>query len=112
MKPRHFLCLMVLCILFACKKDDTDQPDVTLKTREVNSSLNFPWEILWGPDNFIWMTERQGRVSRVNPQTGQVLPLITIADVKTTTNFNGLLGMVLHPQFSTTPQVFVIYNYD
>jgi glucose/arabinose dehydrogenase len=105
--------LLAAVLVVACKKDDHDNdPPVALQTRVVNSSLNFPWEIIWGPDNFIWMTEREGRISRVNPQTGEVLPVFTVPDVKTTTNYNGLLGMALHPDFSTTPQVFVVYNYD
>lgn len=109
--------------LFACKKENlttqsvdalvatnavsTFQPNVTV----LNSQLNYPWEILWGPDNYIWFTEREGRVSRMNPSTGEVTPVATIADVATTTNYNGLMGMVLHPQFETNPYVYVVYNY-
>ena len=37
-----------------------------------------------GPDNFIWMTERNGRVSRVNPATGQPQLLLAVADVTET----------------------------
>lgn len=112
---------------FACKKNDLPAPSVpgeqtvsvsakadargNLKTRVVNSSLNFPWEILWGPDNLIWFTEREGRVSKLDPQTGQVTPVATIAEVASTTNFNGLMGMALHPQFSSNPYVYLIYNY-
>jgi glucose/arabinose dehydrogenase len=116
---------LVILSLFGCKKTDVrpaapgdaiatkKNPDAhgNLHTRVVNNSLNFPWEILWGPDNMIWMTEREGRVSRVNPQTGQVILVAAIPDVASTTNFNGLLGMALHPQFSTSPFVYVIYNY-
>ncbi|HNF42299.1 MAG TPA: hypothetical protein PLT49_01465, partial [Ferruginibacter sp.] len=28
--------------------------------RVVKSGLTYPWEILWGKDGFIWMTERGG----------------------------------------------------
>jgi glucose/arabinose dehydrogenase len=113
MKRYLFAYLLGATLIVSCKKDDdVDEAPVSLQTRVVNNSLNFPWEIIWGPDDHIWMTEREGRVSRVNPQTGQVIPLITIPDVKTVTNYNGLLGMALHPDFNTTPQVFVVYNYD
>lgn len=73
--------------------------------------LNFPWEILWGPDNFIWMTERGGKISRVNPATGTVSLLLSVTEA-VPNNEGGLLGMVLHPGFSTTPHVFVAYNYN
>ena len=82
-----------------------------LTTRVLNNTLNFPWEILWGPDNYIWFTEREGRVKRMNPQTGDVTLVATITEVASTTNFNGLLGMALHPNFSGMPYVYLVYNY-
>ena len=115
----------VAILFFACKKNDiqiknteeqittSSKPDVqgNIRTRILDSTLNFPWEILWGPDDFIWFTEREGRVKRMNPQTGQVIPVATISDVASTTDFNGLLGMALHPQFSSNPFVYLVYNY-
>ncbi|WP_081867770.1 PQQ-dependent sugar dehydrogenase [Hymenobacter sp. IS2118] len=68
------------------------------------------WELVWGPDNFLWMTERGGRISRVDPATGQVLPLLAVPDM-TPTGESGLLGMALHPDFATLPYVYVVYNY-
>ncbi|MDO7874587.1 PQQ-dependent sugar dehydrogenase [Hymenobacter sp. ASUV-10] len=82
----------------------------TVTASEVANSLGIVWELAWGPDNFIWMTERQGRISRLNPATGQVLPLLTLPDV-TPVGESGLLGMVLHPQFATSPYVYLVYNY-
>ena len=32
-------------------------------THSVVTGLDTPWEILWGPDNYIWLTERRGNVS-------------------------------------------------
>ena len=82
----------------------------TLTLSALTTNLDTPWELLWGPDNFLWMTERGGRISRINPTTGQVLPLLTVADV-TETGESGLLGMVLHPDFTASPYVYVVYNY-
>jgi PQQ-dependent dehydrogenase (s-GDH family) len=84
---------------------------VAIKETVIVQGLSFPWEILWGPDNFIWMTQRGGSISRVNPTTGAITPVFTINEVMTN-NEGGLLGMVLHPNFSTTPQVFVAYDYN
>jgi glucose/arabinose dehydrogenase len=77
----------------------------------LQANLNFPWEILWGPDNQIWMTERGGKISRLNPSTGVITPLLTINEV-VSNGEGGLLGMALHPDFSSTPHVFVVYDYD
>jgi glucose/arabinose dehydrogenase len=102
---------------FFCKKqngsnNNTEPPGaVVLKDSVIASNLSHPWEILWGPDNHIWMTERGGRISRLNPATGSVTPLHTINDV-VSNGEGGLLGMALHPNFTTTPQVFVVYNYN
>jgi aldose sugar dehydrogenase len=105
------LCIALLAMCCDKKKENNENTTAAvLKDTILTNKLSRPWEILWGPDNFIWMTERGGRISRVNPATGAVTPLLTIADV-TAQGEGGLLGMVLHPNFSTTPQVFVAYDY-
>ncbi|WP_052695421.1 PQQ-dependent sugar dehydrogenase [Hymenobacter sp. AT01-02] len=83
----------------------------TVTVSALTTNLQVPWELVWGPDNFIWMTERGGRISRVNPTTGAVTPLTTLADVVTSSE-GGLLGMALHPDFTTSPYVYVVYNYN
>jgi aldose sugar dehydrogenase len=120
---RYSILLFVIILFSSCKKSDklsekagevlAAKPDApgNLQTRVLNNTLNFPWEIVWGPDNFIWFTEREGRVKRMNPQTGQVIPVATITEVASTTDFNGLLGMALHPNFSSNPFVYLVYNY-
>lgn len=86
----------------------------TVTVSALASNLSTIWELVWGPDNFIWVTERSGRISRVNPATGQVLPLLAIADV-TESNESGLLGMAIDAaptgQPAGTYGVFVVYNY-
>jgi aldose sugar dehydrogenase len=79
-------------------------------TSTIISNLDTPWEILWGPDDHIWITERYGRVSRLDPETGELTELITIDQVYESGE-SGLLGMVLHPDFNNTPSVFLVYNY-
>jgi glucose/arabinose dehydrogenase len=110
-----WLLLFPLVAALHCKKsghDNVEPADASeLRDSVIVSNLNFPWEILWGPDNQIWMTERGGRISRVNPATGTVTPLLTISEV-VSNNEGGLLGMVLHPDFATTPQLFVVYDYN
>ena len=85
--------------------------DAVIKDSVIAQGLNFPWEIVWGPDNHIWMTERGGKISRINPAAGTNSTVYTITEV-VTNGEGGLLGMVLHPNFTTTPHVFVSYNYN
>jgi aldose sugar dehydrogenase len=102
-------------IVFACNKKNKNNPlppgAVEIQTKVLTDNLNFPWEIVWGPDNKIWMTERGGRISRVDTATGIVTPVLTISEVSSQGE-GGLLGMVLHPDFSTNPYVYVAYDYN
>jgi aldose sugar dehydrogenase len=115
MKNQFMFGLTLITLLFAsCKKDDNDDPPlgpVTIKDTILLNNLHFPWEVLWGPDNHLWITERGGEISRVNPATAAVTPVIDIGEV-VSIGEGGLLGMVLHPNFGTTPHVFVVYNYN
>ncbi|NJN34806.1 MAG: PQQ-dependent sugar dehydrogenase [Saprospiraceae bacterium] len=82
-----------------------------LSTRTVAKGLDTPWEIIWGVDNQIWVTERYGRISRVNPTTGVISPLLTISEVRETGEA-GLLGMAVETDVSSRqPYVFVAYTY-
>ncbi len=116
MKASTWILLLTSLACSQCKKsggnNNTPQSgDVEIKDSVIVSGLSYPWEILWGPDNHIWMTERGGEISRVNPATGAVIPVHTIAEVESNGE-GGLLGMVLHPSFSASPHVFVSYNYN
>ncbi len=91
------------------------QSQIFIGTTEIDTSsivtgLDTPWEILWGPDDHIWLTERNGTISKLNPESGEITELIAIGDVNEQ-NEGGLLGMVLHPDFDNYPYVFVVYNY-
>ncbi|MEO6704822.1 MAG: PQQ-dependent sugar dehydrogenase, partial [Ginsengibacter sp.] len=70
------------------------------------SGLNVPWEIIWGPDNTIWITEQSGMISRIDPDNGRKKILLVIPNVwrKRT---SGLLGMALSPDMKKDPFVFV-----
>lgn len=114
--------LTVLFIFFmqflACKKEESENqvtpPDTNWPgddTRVVKSGLNFPWEILWGKDNHIWMTERNGRISKIDPLNGNSVFTHTISDV-VANGEGGLLGMIQHPDFLTNGQFYVVYNYN
>jgi len=85
------------------------------RKRVVVSGLAGPWELTWGPDNKLWVTERTGkRVTRVDPATGEQNTAITIADVFAPGSQDGLLGMALHPDLlkgKGNDYVYVAYTY-
>lgn len=110
-KILYFLCLwFVLNTVNLHAQIQLDSTTITLTT--VAQNLDTPWEILWGPDDHIWFTERKGTVNRLNPVSGAVQRLITISDVQEQGE-SGLLGMALHPDFSNPDSQFVylVYTY-
>jgi len=113
MKKFIAIFIMLFFVFAGCKKSgkSTNNTPADIKDTVLVQGLNFPWEILWGPDNFIWMTERGGIISRVDPNSGTVTPLLTINEVLAQGE-GGMLGMVLHPNFNTNPYLFVAYDYS
>ena len=82
-------------------------------TNTIATGLDTPWEILWGPDDMIWITEREGRVSRIDPETGNKEVLLEITDLVDEGSENGMLGMGPHPNFMHPDSQFVylVYTY-
>lgn len=85
-------------------------------SRVLTTGLADPWEITWGPDDFLWVTEKTGkRLTRVSPSDGSKTTVITIADVYSTESQDGLLGMAFHPGFLRgrgNDYVYLAYTYD
>src|SRR5436190_4088390 len=76
----------------------TTQGPESFVSRVVTTGLSAPWEVTWGPDGFLWVTERIGkRVTRINPATGARSVAVTIDEVYQSYAQDGLLGMALHP---------------
>jgi PQQ-dependent dehydrogenase (s-GDH family) len=83
--------------------------------RVVASGLGDPYEIVWGPDARLWVTEKSGlRVTRVDPRTGATSTAATIPDAHHSPGGqDGVLGLALHPLLLThTGHDFVYVSYD
>jgi len=84
----------------------------TLGVQTLISNLDIPWEIIYGPDDKIWTTERKGIVSRIDPNTGAKDVILDLTSQVYQTAESGMLGMALHPDFTNTPEVFLAYTYS
>jgi glucose/arabinose dehydrogenase len=84
-------------------------PNGELAADVVATGLDTVWELAWGPDGFIWITERAGRISRLNTQSGTV----TLAGQVAVSEIGegGLMGLAFHPDFASQPWVYVAHTY-
>lgn len=84
--------------------------------RVLAEGLDSPWEITWGPDQWLWLTERSGkRILRVRPSDGMRSVALEIDEVRQDGGQDGLLGLALQPRSSSQTDesfVFVAYSYD
>lgn len=109
--PFFFFTLLFCCTFPFLQAQETIELETsTITVESVVEGLDTPWEILWGHDDWIWLTERGCNVKRINPETGEISQLLSIADCHEEEEA-GLLGMVLHPDFAATPHVFLVYTY-
>lgn len=77
----------------------------------VTSGLDTPWDMIWGPDSTIWVSERGGRISRIDPKTGRRTSLGEVVGVAARGE-SGLMGIALHPDFPREPWVYAMHTYD
>lgn len=81
----------------------------------ITTGLEAPWELTWGPDSFLWVTERvAGRITRVNVATGEKIPAIEIGEVSVHAGQDGILGMALHPELlqgTGNDYIYAAYTY-
>ncbi len=77
----------------------------------LTTEVNIPWEIKVEGDNYLWVTERGGKVSRIGLNTGVKTVVLDLTGTVRAVGESGLLGLTLHPDFPTTPEVFLVYTY-
>lgn len=119
---RHIACGLGLFVLalsaHAVMQDSTviTNPPEHFTMKVLASGLEGPWEVSWGPDQMLWVTERTGRrVIRINPADGSRTTLVTIPEVNTTFTQDGLLGLAFHADFGKQTGndfVYVAFTYD
>jgi len=87
----------------------------SFSVRTVIANQRMPHDLVYGPDNNIWYTERfAGRVSFVNPLTNIKTVVLTLGSKMVLAGGqDGLMGLALHPQFLTgKPYAYISYTYQ
>lgn len=99
----------------------TSGSDWTTTKITPDDALDYPWEITYGPDDFLWITEREGeKIVRVDPTAYTNTPAVMI-DLSSKVVYakqGGLMGMAIHPALyndittTTNNYVYVSYTYN
>jgi PQQ-dependent dehydrogenase (s-GDH family) len=84
--------------------------------RVLTTGLANPFQVIWGPDDYLWVTERTAsRITRVQPSDGSRTTAITMGEVLQDDGPGGLLGMALDPGLlkgNGNDFVYVAHTYD
>jgi glucose/arabinose dehydrogenase len=114
MNGKYIISILVLLCFTTCKNNNTNASKFAVSAegiRILRKDLNYPWEITLGKDNSIWMTERDGRISRIDPSTGRTTFSFLVKEVESR-NEGGMLGMALDPNFEHNGFLYVVYDYN
>ena len=107
---------LVLLSLFSLSINALAQTNITIGSTTVEvetiyTGLDIPWEIIYGPDGYIWTTERKGIISRIDPVAQTKTVILNLVSSVYQNSESGMLGMALHPNFAANPEVFIAYTY-
>lgn len=108
-----FLALFCAPAILASAQPTWEVGNTTLTEYDLVTGIQIPWEILWGQDDYIWVTERRGKVLRVDPASGSYTEVLNMTGTIPNNGGGepGMLGMVQHPDFETNPYIYIVYNY-
>ncbi len=83
-----------------------------IQTSVIARNLEVPWALVFLPDKSMLVTERPGRVRLIDKNSNlQSDPVATFDNVKEIGE-GGLLGITIHPNFSTNNFVYLYYTYS
>lgn len=107
------LLFSVACVVSVSVRAQVSQQigSTTVWIDTLTTDVTIPWEMKVEGEDYLWVTERGGLVSRIHLGTGtKTVVLDLTADVHTVGE-SGLLGFTFHPDFPGTPEVFLVYTY-
>ena len=107
-------CLLFCGFLFHLPKAQTvliNLGTTTVETSAIYTTSEPPWELKYGPGDSLWMTTKNGKVYRIDPNSGAATLLLDYSGTVYQAGEAGMLGMAFHPNFSANPYVYISYTY-
>lgn len=86
----------------------SDKADFRLDT--VAEGLDHPWSLVFLPDGSQLVTEREGRLRRIQDGELQQEPVSGVPELEASGQ-GGLLDVILHPQFEDNQTLFLSYSH-
>jgi PQQ-dependent dehydrogenase (s-GDH family) len=120
---------ILILLLFAAYNNVSAQSE-TFNKRTVISGLNKAWEVVYGPNDSLWVTENSAYlISRIKISSGVKTTLVDLRATDGSINFTsgsgqqpqgGLMGLALHPNLYSSdpvvraakPWVYAAYVYN
>lgn len=104
----RFVVVLAVALLVPATAVAFDVPILGLQAVVVQDGFDFPVSVAFAPDGRMFVTEKAGRIMVVERGTPRVWATVDAS----TGGEQGLLGMAIHPNFATTPWVYVYYTDD
>lgn len=116
MKKKLAILSVITCSVYFFVSAPKVFAQTSFSKRTVASGFNSAWEVLYGPNDSLWVTENKSYlISRVNIANGVKTQLIDLRATDASINFTsasgtqpqgGLMGLVIHPNvYSANPAV-------
>jgi len=106
----HSLALVLLVLSQGCGSPNPD-PRVRFGAQALSTGLEIPQGVAFTPDGRLFITERSGQVRVYRDGTLLAEPALTLTDVFTKGERNGLT-LTVHPDFSDNHFVYLTYTAD
>jgi len=108
-----YIILFISSIAQVSAQKEYNLGNTTIEVSSLKQNIVAPWEIIWGPDNYIWMTHENGSISRVNPVNGESQVVLQIPDMYADNNLtaNRMVGITIGSDFDLNPYVYINYVY-
>ncbi len=120
----------IICLFYFFINTQNLFAQTTFSKRTVASGFNSAWEVIYGPNDSLWVTENKAYlISRVSIATGVKTQLVDLRATDVSINFTssggtqpqgGLMGLVIHPNLysadpavrAAKPWVYAAYVYN
>ncbi|WP_158055485.1 PQQ-dependent sugar dehydrogenase [Halorussus halophilus] len=91
---------------------ETTTKGVGFRIETVTMELEVPWGLAFGPEDDLYVTERPGRVQRVERETNRKEMVADLTESIAPRGEGGLLGLAFHPDDSDLAYTYQTYEGD